>query len=158
MQIKRDYSQPFFGPRRHKRNPMRTLFFFALLIGGLLLFVTTQFGSLQMMAYELIGAAPTPTLLPSELATEANALYMNGNAPAAAALYQRAVEQRPEDINYLYEYGQVLIDVDQPEEALQLAEQIIALDARDVRGFSSKRKHSSGWMIQEQRYRLRLMG
>lgn len=139
MQIKRDYSQPFFGPRR-RRSYGRVLLVFGLLIGGLLMLVTTQFDQLQVAALEIVGLAPTTTPLPSDLAAQAMDMFRAGNTRQAATLWEQVVRKRPDTIDYLYEYGQVLIELDtaDPGRALTMADRIIALNPDDVRGYALK--------------------
>lgn len=136
MQIKRDYSEPLFGPRRRKRSSARWLVLAGLLglIAMILFLYFTRFEQLRTLAYEMIGSAPTVTPLPSDLAMQAAVLFQSGNVPAAAQLYAQAIAQRPDNVEYLYEYGQVLIELDRYAEAIQIADQLITLAPRDVRG------------------------
>ena len=112
MQIKRDYSQPFFSNRRRNRVTGRFLFFYGLLIGGILVFVTSQFGRLQLMALDVVGLAPTATPFASTWAQQGYDLFLKGRMEEAAAAYANAVSQQPDNINYLYEYGRTLIELD----------------------------------------------
>lgn len=139
MQIKRDYSQPFFGARR-RRTHGRLLLTLGLLIGGLLALVAWQFDQLQVAALEMVGLAPTATALPSEMAGQAMDFYRAGNTREAARLWEQVVRKRPDTVDYLYEYGQVLIDLDtpDPERALAMAERIIDIAPDDVRGYALK--------------------
>ena len=52
MQIKRDYSQPFFSTRRRRRTGNRFLFLYGLFMGVLLVGVYTQFDRLQLAALD----------------------------------------------------------------------------------------------------------
>lgn len=135
MQIKRDYSQPFFGQRRQRRNLARPLFFIGLLAGMMLVYVYVNLDTLQETTLELIGQAPTPTPMPGDLATEAAALVLVGNLDAAADLFERALAQRPDNIDYLYEYGQMLIDKGDAEIAAELGERILTINPGDARGY-----------------------
>ena len=112
MQIKRDYSRSFFGTRR-RRLPLRNLLLTLLLLASLLALAWTRRDNLQFFALDLVGLAPTPTPFASERATRGAALAQDGDLVAAAAQFQRAVQQRPDSIDYLYEYGQLLIELDQ---------------------------------------------
>jgi hypothetical protein len=58
MQIRRDYSQPFFGNRRRRRGMWRWIILYVILIAGFLFFVDSQFSQLQTMALEMVGQAP----------------------------------------------------------------------------------------------------
>lgn len=134
MQIKRDYSQPFF--RERKRHTFRNV-----LIAGILgmligLGVLSQWTVVEQVADTLTGNLPTPTPLPSDLATRAAALIQSGDLITAEELLGKAVAERPENIAYLYEYGRLLIDIGRYEEAYDLGLRIVDLNARDVRGFA----------------------
>lgn len=134
MQIKRDYSQPFF--RERKRHTVRNVLIaaiFGMLIG---LGVLSQWTIVEQVADTLTGNLPTPTPLPSEIATDAAALIQAGDLDGAEKLLAIAVKERPENISYLYEYGRLLIDLGRYDEAYEFGSQIIDLNARDVRGFA----------------------
>lgn len=134
MQIKRDYSKPFF--RDPKRHPIRNIILAAIM--GLLigLGILSQWTFLENTVDGLTGNAPTPTPLPSELASIAANLMQAGQLEEASVILEKAVSERPDNISYLYEYGALLIDIGQYEEAYELGAQIIDLNPRDVRGFA----------------------
>jgi len=136
--IRRNYSKPFFSDPKRGGKGSRFLFIYGLVLGGFLVFVYTQFGRLQLTALEAIGYAPTPTPFASDLANQAAVMAAAGDLSEALTFYERAVSQQPENINYLYEYGRVLIDLDQTDEAVQVAEQAIALNPDDPRGYAIK--------------------
>jgi tetratricopeptide (TPR) repeat protein len=147
MQIKRDYSQPFFGSRRRRRTSGRFLFFYGLLIGGILAFTYTQFDRLQLAALDIVGLAPTATPYASTLATQGTRLYQAGDIAGAAELFEMAVRQQPDNIDYLYEYGKLLIDLNRPRDVLEprlldapIADHAIAVAPRDPRGYALKTK------------------
>ena len=143
MQIKRDYSQPFFSDRRRRRSVWRWLLLYVLVIGAFLFFVDSQFSQLQMMALDMIGQAPPPTPFASELATQAMERFRTGDLHGAAQLLRRAVMQQPTNVDYMYEYGRILLELglDEPqyyEEAVQVGDQAIQASARDPRGYALK--------------------
>ena len=138
MQIKRDYSEPFFGPRKPKRNYTRLIFVFGLVMGSVLLYVTANRESLQEMTMEALGMGPTPTALPAELALEGVTLARAGDFEAASAFFERAIAQQPDNISFLYEYGLILIDVDDTTRALELGDTILSIDPNDARGYALK--------------------
>ena len=152
MQIKRDYSQPFFSTRRRRRSTSRFLFFYGLFLGGFLVFVYSQFNSLQLMALDAMGMAPTATPFASTFAEAGYNLFLQGDLEGAATNYQQAVSQQPDNINYLYEYGRVLIELDRPadvaagrsvrdaELASQLGDHAMEVAPNDVRAFALKAK------------------
>ncbi len=141
MQIKRDYSQPFFSSRRRRRTNFRFLLVYGLLLGGFLLFVNTQFDRLQLMALDAVGMAPTPTPFASWWATEGYDLFLAGDLEEAADAFAQAVAQQPNNVNYLYEYGRLLLEIDREgyaQQALELGDRAIQADSRDPRGYVLK--------------------
>lgn len=134
MQIKRDYTQPFF--RERKSHRLRNIFL--AMVAGLIIGVAilSQSITIERVYDTLTGNLPTPTPLPSELATRATELMLVGDYDAAAELLEKAVAERPDNVAYLYEYGNLLIDIGRAEEAYPLGEHITDLNARDVRGFA----------------------
>ncbi|GAB4323962.1 MAG: hypothetical protein Kow00117_12230 [Phototrophicales bacterium] len=137
MQIKRDYSNTFFrkNERSGWRLPAWAVFLFGLLIGGTVLFVSTNLEELQMEALEMFGMGPTATPLPGDLATLGERLFVAGDLEAAADLFERAIALRPNNIDYLYVYGQLLIDMNAPERALELGNRILEININDPRGY-----------------------
>jgi tetratricopeptide (TPR) repeat protein len=140
MYIKRDYSQPFFSTRRRRRGTSRLLFGYVALLGLFLAFVYTQFDRLQLVALDVVGMAPTPTPFASTLATEGANRFREGDIQGAADLFELAVSQQPNNLDYLYEYGKLLIELDRAEEVLPLADRAIELDRLDPRGYALKTK------------------
>ncbi len=139
MQIRRDYSQPFFGSRR-RRGTSRLLFAYGLFVGGFLVFVSTQFSRLQMAALDMVGMAPTPTPFASTLAGQAYDMYLAGDLEEAADLFGLAHQQQPDNLDYLYEYGRMLVELDRADEAIPLGDRMIELIPQDPRGYALKAK------------------
>ncbi|MCC6802376.1 MAG: tetratricopeptide repeat protein [Anaerolineae bacterium] len=143
MQIKRDYSQPFFSDRRRRRGIWRWLLLYVLIIAGFLFFVDSNFSTLQLMALDAIGQAPPPTPFASDLATEGVDKFAMGDLDGARDLLRRAIMQQPQNVDYLYQYGRVLIEmgVDNTSlypEAIQIGEQAIQANPNDPRGYAIK--------------------
>jgi tetratricopeptide (TPR) repeat protein len=138
MHFRRDYSRPLFGDRKPQRNYRRIFFVFGLIIGGLLLFVSVNFDNLQATAMEVAGFAPTPTPLPGNLATVGTALMLAGDYDEAADLFEQALAQRPENVDYLYEYGKLHIELSDYDAAIALADRILGADPSDPRGYELK--------------------
>lgn len=140
MHIKRDYDKPFFSRKtRYRRsNGFKKVFYGVLLVTllGFGAFTLVMPERLQSAAQSVIGPEMTPTPLPSDIAREGLELYFAGDLDAAATKFARAVEQRPDSVSYLYEYGQILIDLDRVDEALSLASQILDLAPSDPRGYA----------------------
>jgi tetratricopeptide (TPR) repeat protein len=141
----------FFGPRKIKRDTKRTFFYrqsrtgrwiFVLMMLTLIVAIpaitSLQFDSLQLSALNVIGYAPTATPLASERANQAQAYFENGDINAALTYYEMSVKQQPENINYLYEYGRMLVELDRSEEAAPIGDKIIQLAPKDPRGYALK--------------------
>jgi len=152
MQIKRDYSQPFFSTRRRRRTGVPFIFVYGLFLGGFLVLVSSQFDRLQLAALDVVGLAPTPTPFASQRAQQGYDLFTTGKVEEAAAAFQQAVNQQPDNVNYLYEYGRILLELERPadptrgrnssdtEIALELGERVINLAPQDPRGYALKAK------------------
>jgi len=136
VKIQRDYTQPFF--REPKRHPLRNMLIAALL--GLLLglAILWQRDAVEGVILSFSASPPTPTPMPSELATRASELFLAGDISGAEALLAQAVEERPNNIAYLYEHGRLLIELGRYDEAHGHGAAITELDARDARGFALK--------------------
>jgi tetratricopeptide (TPR) repeat protein len=135
--IRRDRSRLHFGKRRHGSDP-RILFAFGLLIGGFLVFVYLNFGHLQLQALDAVGMAPTATPRASDLASQGMALYQDGQLRGALEYFERTVALEPHDIDYLYEYGSLLLENEIYSEALPIAERAIEAAPDDPRGYALK--------------------
>ncbi|MDZ4766985.1 MAG: tetratricopeptide repeat protein [Chloroflexota bacterium] len=147
MQIHRDYSEPFFarsgGRRRRGRNRLRLIVVFFLLIGGFLFYVDSNFYQLRIVALDAIGQAPPPTPFSSQYATWGMDAFMIGNVAEAERQFAQAVAQQPNNIDYLYEYGRVLLEraVDDDQyyaRAIEVGDRAITADPNDVRGYALK--------------------
>lgn len=137
MYIRRDMNKSLF--RAQKRPPYAFMLVIFALIGGVIYFANSQRDTIQLQALSVLGFAPTPTPFASDLATRGSALYQNGDIKGALALFEDALQQRPNDINYLYEYGQLLIENERTaEEILPIAERAIAVAPSDPRGYTLK--------------------
>lgn len=139
MQIKRNYREPFFRGRRKSRG-INPLIFVLIFLIGVGVYAALNPAQVRSTALQLMGAGPTPTPLPGTLASQGMALYASGDIAGAVALLERAVEQRPETVEYLYELGNMLLDKDpsEPQRAYDLSEQINQVSPNDVRGFALK--------------------
>ncbi len=136
MRIQRDYSRSLFTQRK-RTNPW-TILMLGVVISGLLVFVSLQFDQLQLNMLEAIGMAPTSTPFASDLASEAMMYFQAGNLENARAMMSTAVKQQPDNINYLFEYGWLLIENGQTEEALSVAEHAIRVAPDDARSYALK--------------------
>ncbi|MAU08501.1 MAG: hypothetical protein CL607_01670 [Anaerolineaceae bacterium] len=152
MQIKRNYNEPFFREhllRKRKRQMVwrRTLIFLLLIVISGALVITTQPGLVMQATYKVLGIEATATPLPSTLATQAQEYFYQGRLQQAADLLAEAAEMRPDNIDYLYEYGMILLDMDESEAAMAVADQISDVDSNDVRGYAL-RARSMVWLGQ----------
>jgi tetratricopeptide (TPR) repeat protein len=141
MRIQRNYNEPFFRARRQKHGGLRVFFILALLIAGVAGMVILQPDAVRQTALDLFGPDTTPTPLPGDLANQANELFWGGQLEQAAAMWDRVLQMRPDSIDYLYESGMLLIDLDNgrneyADRALELAQQIILINANDPRGYA----------------------
>ena len=137
MYIRRDMNKPLFGGRK-RGLPIRLILLTIILAGLIVLMAVSQRDSIQLRALEVFGFAPTTTPFASDLATRGSALFQNGDVVGALILFEEAIKQRPNDVNYLYEYGQLLIEGERDAEVLPIAERMIALAPQDPRGYALK--------------------
>lgn len=137
MYIRRDKNKTLFGGRR-RGFPIRLVILTIFLAGGFVTLAMSQRDTIQIRALEVFGLAPTATPFASDLATRGSALFQNGDIAGALRLFEEAIIQRPDDVNYLYEYGQLLIENEQDSLVLPIAERAIALAPQDPRGYALK--------------------
>lgn len=137
MRVQRNYDRPFFSDRR-RRPRFRAIFFIGLFLGAGLVLFALQYDRLHLAALDAVGFAPTPTPLPSSLANQGSALYVSGDVEGAAQMFGQAMQQQPDDPDYLYEYGSILIDMNLVEDAVPIADRMIAVAPEDPRGYALK--------------------
>src|SRR5262245_60456445 len=117
--IKRDYNTPFF----HRRNNTAHLIFVVVMLLLIVTIPTVAFWQrdpLQHAALDAAGYAPTPTPFASDRARLGAEFYRQGDIETAATYFEMAVNQQPENISYMYEYGTMLIELDRNDEAATL--------------------------------------
>ncbi len=140
--IKRNYSKPFFGKRRRglAGAPILLILSLALAaIGSFLLFGWVFRIEVETAVNEFMGTPrPTATLPSSQYAQRGFSLYLEGKLEEALADFERARAQRPNDVNYLYEHGQILIELDEYEMAAAIGDQAIEAAPEDPRGYALK--------------------
>jgi tetratricopeptide (TPR) repeat protein len=137
MSFRRNYSQSLFSDRKRGPN-MWVIFIIGLILGSVLVFLMLQPQVFQKWALEQVGIAPTPTPFASDYATWGMERYQQGDITGALELLQYASELRPDDVDYLYETGILLIENDRTEDAVIIGEQIIELVPGDPRGYALK--------------------
>ncbi|MFW5748357.1 MAG: tetratricopeptide repeat protein [Chloroflexota bacterium] len=138
MHINRNYSRPFFSSRRRSGIGARGLFVIGLVLGGIVVFFLMNFSQIQLRTLDAFGMAPTPTPFASDQATRSLQMFATGNLEGALVMMADAVDQRPNNIDYLYEYGMMLYEAERFDEALQIAERAIAAAPEDPRGYALK--------------------
>jgi tetratricopeptide (TPR) repeat protein len=140
MYIRRDYSQSFFSDRRRRRGRGYWVFVitFLLMMVGFLYFVDSNFHRLQVMALSAVGQGPEPTPFASTYADQGYAAFLRGDVASAADLFGQAVAQQPTNVDYLYEYGRMLIENARYPEAIAVGDTAIQSSPRDPRGYAIK--------------------
>lgn len=138
MYVRRDYSTPMFSTRRRKRGGRRGLFLMLILVAALAMGAYTQREQIQTWAMQAMGQALPPTLTPMEQANRAMTLYVSGDIASAAALFEQAVAQRPDNLDFQYEYSLILIEMGRYEDAVALADRVIVQSPYDPRGYAIK--------------------
>ena len=141
MYVRRNYRQPFFREKSKTPSILRRFFFALILILALGGFGLWQQSAVVKMAYEYLGPETTPTPLPGELARQAQDLFWQGDLQASIDIWERVVAMRPDNIDYLYEYSMILLDLDDlrngyADRALENAGHILEIDPNDPRGYS----------------------
>jgi tetratricopeptide (TPR) repeat protein len=136
--IRRDYSQPFFGSKRKRRGGRRGLLLFFLVILGVGAFAFTHRGPLTLAVLNAMGQAPTPTAGPTDLISQARALRAQGDYTGAAPIYEQALAMNPEEVDWIYEYGLLLIDLENYPAAVEWGEKSIGIDSFNPLGYTLK--------------------
>ncbi len=139
--IVRDHQKPFFSNKRRGLSGLPLFFFVIMTLGTSLLLVlvtATRYDELRYMAEDALGIAPTYTPRAVEHAQRGIALYGEGKASAALDAFGMALTPQPDNIAYLYEYGRILIELDQYDGAAPIGDRMIALAPGDARGYALK--------------------
>ena len=69
---------------------------------------------------------------------QASNCITSGKVRDALGQFELALEQQPADIDYLYEYGRILIELDEYDLAVPIGDRAIAAAPDDVRGYALK--------------------
>lgn len=136
MYIRRDYTRSYYDKRRHS-SPLMILIL-GMMIGGILVITSLQFSTLQAEALKMVGMAPAPTAFPGVYANSGAEKFAKGDLKGAKQDLGQAAALAPDNIPYLYEYGRVLIELDEAELAVPVADRIIEIAPNDVRGYALK--------------------
>lgn len=138
MQIKRDSSRSFFSGNRTTGVSRQFLLLFTLLLIAFSLFYVSNVDHIRAEVLKTLSLAPQSTPLPSEFAYVAMESFYAGELDEAIASFQEAVRQRPDNIDYLYELGSMLMEADRYTEALAIADHAIETNPDDPRGYALK--------------------
>jgi len=138
MYIRRESSRLSFRTQSRRPRRWRWRWVGLLLLGllGLAAFVYSQPQRITQAVLSVMGEAPTPLPLPGVLVGQAESAMRAGQLSQAISFYEQALEQRPENVDFLYAYGQLLIDTDRPQEAQAVSERILAASPADLRGLA----------------------
>lgn len=136
MYVRRDYARSYYHKRRRSRVPMILLF--GLLIVGLLVVVYWRFDQFQLMTLNAVGMAPPATQFPADYATDGVEKFVQGDLLGAEAALRRATQLRPDSVDYLYEYGRVLLELGRTTDAALIGDQAISAAPNDPRGYAIK--------------------
>lgn len=133
--INRNSTRPFFSRRR---DNTRLLIYMVLLFIIIAIPSVTfwQYDRLQLVALDLVGQAPTVTPFASTRAQQGQTAYLSGDVETALQYYEMAFNAQPNNVNYAYEYGRLLIELDRTAEARQIGDRMIQLAPADPRGYA----------------------
>lgn len=136
--IQRNYNRRFFSQRANYAR----LYFIVIMI--VLIFMIpfvafSQRDSITLAALDVVGMMPTATPFASEYANLALVRYNEqGDLRGALALFEESIRLQPNNANYLYEYGRLLIELERSTEASEVGDRIIAIAPDDPRGYALK--------------------
>lgn len=138
--IKREYHKPFFRSRRRGRRALPLLLSLLALLCAIIGFAALALlfrDDVAASVNELRGTPrPTATLPAQDYAMRGIRQAQAGRLDAASEDFALAAAQRPGDVDYLYEYGKILIELERSEEAAALGERAIAAAPADARGYA----------------------
>jgi tetratricopeptide (TPR) repeat protein len=138
MYIRRDYSQSMFSTRRKKRGTGRILLAVLIVVALLAGAAYLMRDQIEATAMQIMGIVPVSTPQPGDLATEAMAAFNRGEPEAALALFEQAIAARPDNLEFQYEYGLMLIKQARYDEVIAMADAMILENTFDPRGFTLK--------------------
>jgi tetratricopeptide (TPR) repeat protein len=112
--------------------------FMLTLILGIPAIVSLRFHDVQLSALSMVGMSPTATPFASQFATWGEERFNTGDIKGALEMFQQAMQLKPDDVDYLYEYGSLLVEDDRIDEALAISERMIRVAPEDPRGYALK--------------------
>ncbi len=125
----------FSGRRRHAARLWLILLWIGMMAGIIL--VAWQFQAIQPRVLALV-QPPPPTVAAPTLANAAYEAYLAGRLPEAEDNFSQAVRLEPTNVDYLFEYGRILLLQNKLGEGLAAAEQAIVAAPADPRGYALK--------------------
>lgn len=134
--IQRNQRQLF--SQRQNNGRIYFLGFLTALVIIVPLFALWQFDTIRLFALDQFGMAPTSTPLASERAKRGEDLFLRGDLNGAVTFFAAAAQQQPDNINYLYEYGMLLIEANDTRQASELADRMLQIAPDDPRGYAVK--------------------
>ncbi len=139
MYIRRDYSTPMFSTRRRKRGRTRNVFLLFMLLVAVGVVTYFQRDALRAWVSEnVMGQVPVPTLSAMDYANQAMTLYASGDMAGAASAFESAIALRPDNMDFQYEYGLILIEMTDYARAVEVADRAILSNPFDPRGYALK--------------------
>lgn len=135
--VERNRKRNFFSRRRSFGRLYFFVFMFILIV-SVPLVIYFQASSIQYVTLDYFELAPTVTPFAGERAAIGEEFYRRGDIDTAEIYFNLAVEQQPENINYLYEHGLLLIELDRNQEAAIYGERMMELAPNDPRGYALK--------------------
>lgn len=135
IRIDRNNSHLSFSGRRRGVNPaLVALWAISLVVVAL---VVWRFNDIQPQVLALVQPAASTMTAPTHAGLAYDS-YLAGDVVAAETEFASAVQMSPTSIDYLYEYGRMLMYNEKYEQALGIAEQAIATHPDDPRGYALK--------------------
>lgn len=141
MYVRRNSRNRFFRDRNRKPSILRRflIVLVVILIAGGIAFWQQEL--VLSTAMDMFEPDMTATPLPGQLAQEAQDLFWDGDLEGSAEIWEEVITMRPDSVDYLYEYGMILIDLDNgrnntAERAEEFAMDIIAIDSSDPRAYA----------------------
>ncbi len=141
MYVHRDRPSLYYKRRRKRIPRLLLVLWFAVL--GVAALIFWQMDRIQPPILHALGVGPTPTAPAYYHANLGYAAYMDGDLETSIVEFRKAVEQEPENVDYMFELSRVLIfskfnraaeEEDRIGQAVAVAEQAIRADPNDPRG------------------------
>lgn len=134
--IHRDRMTLHFGKRPSRLNRPLLIFWTLCMVGvGVAL---AHLDDLRAQVWNSVMGPPAPTRTASQSAVGAYDAYLDGDLATAETGFADAVRTDPTNLDFLYEYGRMLLFNSRDDRALEIADQAIAAAPQDPRGYALK--------------------